>query len=235
MPQDLGPQMMLAEWLFVETVEDIRRRSKNPNLTSRYKLLGIAPLLRKLLLDSRCLVDVVRTVRPGVSTEYRIRPWRPLNDGFGEQNLPYVIRLGADELAGDPDDPPLPDLPQFLKATVGETNGNALTIRDVVRYYAHVEGGVHFGVPKHGPEHTLSTMAPILLGHSTGQIEILAHIGAIVVDALTPLCNSILASPTIDTRMHRINESGLYENHWTSEFQMKVGGTTRSGPCHEEN
>jgi hypothetical protein len=57
MTRDIGAQMMLAEWLFVETVSDVRRRSEDPGSRSRYELLRIAPLLRKLLLDGSTLVD----------------------------------------------------------------------------------------------------------------------------------------------------------------------------------
>ena len=39
----------------------------------------------------------------------------------------------------------------------------------------------------------------------------------IVVDALTPLCESILASPLIDTRMHRLNDRGFFDGHWTAD------------------
>lgn len=93
-----------------------------------------------------------------------------------------------------------------------------LTIRDVVRYYANVEGGVHFGKPKDEGSANLISMAPLLLGHATGQIEILAHIGQVVVNALTPLCDLILTSPTIDRRMHHLNESGFYDGHWTAGY-----------------
>lgn len=44
---------MIAEWLLVETVDVLRRRSTHLAERSRYELLGIAPLLRKLLLDGR--------------------------------------------------------------------------------------------------------------------------------------------------------------------------------------
>lgn len=42
MARDIGAQMILAEWLFVETVADVRRRSEEPSVRSRYELLGIA-------------------------------------------------------------------------------------------------------------------------------------------------------------------------------------------------
>lgn len=217
MARDIGSQMILAEWLFVETVADIRHRSQNPGDRSRYELLGIAPLLRKLLLDGSPLVDIVRAGRPEVLLEFRVRPWRPPVTDVKGGTLAYALRLGGPELVGGPDDPPVETLRELVGARVGLVDGRDLTVRDVVRYYAHVEGGVHFGVPKEPAERTFSSMAPLLLGHTTGQIEILAYIAQIVVNALTPLCDSIRTSPTIDRRLHHLNEAGLYDGHWTAD------------------
>lgn len=50
---------MLAEWLFVETIADVRQRSEDPGVRSRYEQLGIAPLLRKLLIDAIPLLNTV--------------------------------------------------------------------------------------------------------------------------------------------------------------------------------
>lgn len=224
MVREVNPQIMLAEWLFVETILDVQRRSQDPSTRERYELLGIAPLLRKLLLDGRCLVDTVRTVRREIPTNFRINQWTAPEEAQVVKPLQYFLRLGGPELVGGQDEPALSTLRQFAGATVGEANGKALTVKDVVLYYAHVEGGVHFGVPKEHAEHVLSEMAPLLLGHSNGQIEVLAHSGAIVVDALTPLLNSILSSPMIDTRMHQINESGYIDGHWTATHCAKATG-----------
>lgn len=216
MARKIGPETMLAEWLFVETVGDVQRRSEDPGARSRYELLGIAPLLRKLLIDGRPLLNTVRAARPEELTEFRIRQWIAPEDGQHEEDLPYLLRLGGPELVGGPEDPALPKLKQFIGARVGMVQGRHLTVREVVKYYANVEGGVHFGVPEDDMQRALNEVAPILLGRSTGQIEILAHLGTIVVNALTPLCESILASPLIDTRMHRLNERGFFAGHWTA-------------------
>ena len=213
---------MLAEWLFVETVADVRRRSQDPGARSRYELLGIAPLLRKLLIDARPLLNTVRAARPDVPMDFRIRQWSAPDDGRGDADLPHLFRLGGPELVGGPGEPALPKLKHFIGARVGMVQGRPLTVSEVVKYYANVEGGVHFGVPKDETDHVLSEVAPLLLGHSNGQIEILAHLGTIVVDALTPLCNSILALPLIDTRMHRRNDRGFYDGHWTADHYEKV-------------
>jgi hypothetical protein len=222
MAPKVGPETMLAEWLFVETVADVRRRSQDPGARSRYEMLGIAPLLRKLLIDARPLLNTVRAARPDIPTDFRIRQWSAPGDGRDDADQSYLLRLGGPELVGGPEHPALPKLQQFIGARVGQVQGRPLTVLEVVKYYANVEGGVHFGVPKEKVDYVLSEMAPVLLGHSTGQIEILAHLGTIVVDALTPLCESILDSPLIDTRMHRRNDRGFYEGHWTADHYDKI-------------
>lgn len=217
----IGPEAMLAEWLLVETIADVRRRSEEPGIRSRYELLGIAPLLRKLLIDGRPLLNTVRAARPGVPMEFRIRQWSEPDSQHGE-DLPYMLRLGGPELVGGPEDPALPKLKQFIGARVGMVEGQPLTVSEVVKYYANVEGGVHFGVPEKDAQRVLNQMAPMLLGRSTGHIEILAHLGMIVVDALTPLRESILASPLIDTRMHQFNERGFFDGHWTADHNAET-------------
>lgn len=224
MARELNSQIMLAEWLFVETVADIRCRSQDPCARDRYELLGIAPLIRKLLLDNPGLLNTVRSARLDVPTNFRIKQWKAPEEAQEGVALSYWLRLGGPELVGGSDDPATTKLKQFVGAIVGEVDGQALTVREIVRYYAHVEGGVHFGVPKEPEQLVLSKMAPLILGRPTGQIEILAHIGAIVVDALTPLCNSILSSPMVDTRMHHLNESGYVDGHWTEAHYAKTVG-----------
>lgn len=212
---------MLAEWLFVETVDDVRRRSQNPGSRTRYELLGIAPLLRKLLIDARPLLNTVRAAHPDTLTDFRIKEWSAPNDSRYDTDLPYLLQLGGPELVGGPEDSVLPKLKHFIGARVGLVQGRLLTVRDVVKYYANVEGGVHFGMPEEDTQRVLSQMAPLLLGRSTGQIEILAHLGTIVVEALTPLRESILAWPLIDTRMHRRNDRGFFDGHWTADYYEK--------------
>jgi hypothetical protein len=224
--RDIGAQMMLAEWLFVETVSDVRRRSEDPSSRSRYELLGIAPLLRKLLLDGSALVDTVRTARPEVPIEFRINPWSA-PDERGD-DLPYAIRLGDSKLTGSPDGLVLTSVEDFTRTKVGRVDAADLTVRQVVRYYAHVEGGVHFGIPKEDGQHTMNEVAPVLLGNTTGQIEILGHLGQVVVQALTPLCDSILTSPTIIPAMHQLNSSKFYDHHWTAEHYSKRRPKTRT-------
>ena len=220
MAREIGAHMMLAEWLFVETVADLRDRSHDPASRSRYELLGIAPLLRKLLTDrGDPLLATVKRARHGIASGFRIRPWQV--PGSTVESLNYLIRLSGPELVGDAASNVL-TADQFLAARVGMIKGQDLSVKQVIRYYAHAEGGVHFGDPDEDGQEAMSSMAPVLLGHTTGQIEVLGYIGQVVVDALTPLCDSILTSPTIVPQMHRLSSSGSYDDHWTTEHRAKL-------------
>jgi hypothetical protein len=224
--RDIAAQMMLAEWLFVESVADLRRRSDDRVSRSRYELLGIAPLLRKLLTDrGEPLLATVRSTRKDVKTQFRIRPWQ-LRVG-ADESLEYLVRLSGPELVGDAGTPEL-TADQFLAARVGMLEGKDLSVKQVIRYYAHVEGGVHFGDPDEEGEEAMSRMAPVLLGNTTGQIEVLGYLGQVVVDALTPLCNSILTSPTIVPEIHHLKSSGFYDHHWTAEYHANRGPKSRA-------
>lgn len=68
----------------------------------------------------------------------------------------------------------------------------------------------------------MAWMSPVLLGSSTGQVETLAYIGRIVVDALVPLSDSILSSPTIMPAIHRLNANSYYDHHWTSVYYRRI-------------
>lgn len=188
MARDIGEQMILAEWLLVETVDDLRHRIAEPATRTRYELLGIAPLLRKLLLDGAPLLETVRVGRPEVPVEFCIRPWTEPTNGLTVDGLERYLSLGDERLIGSPGDCVITNLEELRTTVIGMTQGEHLTFRSLVRYYSHVEGGVHFGTARDVVEPTLSNMAPMLLGHSTGQIQTLAHLGRIVVDALDPLC-----------------------------------------------
>ena len=217
MAQDIGEQLILAEWLFVETIDDLRRRSTNPETRIRYELLGIAPLLRKLLTDGRALLNTVKATRPEVPIEFHIRSWNELEDKLAATGVPRHFGIGGEGIIGE-QNTPSSDLEQFLRTVIGVAEDNELTVRSVIRYYAHVEGGVHFGKPAEPGESTLSGMAPLLLGHSTGQIQILGSLGQIAVDAMEPLRQSILSEPTIHSLWHRKDDRGRFMNHWTTEY-----------------
>ncbi|WP_146077410.1 hypothetical protein [Rathayibacter rathayi] len=204
--------MILAKWLFVETVSDVQRRRRHRAVYSRYELLGIAPLLRKLLIDQRPLLDTVKSDRLEGALLFDVHPWRPPLPGEGQEELQYELRLGTPDVGAEANTP-TEGVPSFLSTVVVQVGGDDLTVKHVIRYYVHVEGGVHFGVAGDPVEAKLARMAPLLVGHSNGQIEILARLGRVTAQALAPLQDHIFTHPTVNRGLHRPTEDGLRTTH----------------------
>jgi len=210
---------MVAEWLFVQTVEDIRRRSSLVDDGDRYSLLGIAPLLRKVLTDGRALVDTVSVVRPEVDISFQIVPFSdpredPTDPGWGR--IKTVVAFGRDELVPAVPVTPL-GLEEFLQTQVGVVEGLPMSVGSTIRYFSHVEGGVHFGVPKTLPERVLANVTPSFFGYGSVWTDVLGRIGAIAADGLRPLADAILAAPTDNQQIQPRNEAGPLDNHWARQ------------------
>lgn len=152
--------------------------------------------------------------------EFPIRPWRPPATDAEHPELEWALRLSGHELVGSPGDEPVRNIDAFLRTRVGIAGGEDLTVRDVVLYYANVEGGVHHGHPREGNQgqQTLSRLAPLLLGQTNSHVETLAYLAQVVVMGLTPLRESVLRAPLVVRGLRRPNHAGGYfEGHWTEE------------------
>jgi len=216
MARGFGDEMMLAEWLFVNTVDDLRERSSNPSSTDRYSLLGIAPLLRKLLIDERPLVNTVKAARLTVPIEFRIVAHPSPTQVPGRQ---VVLSLGREEIVGSPEVAPV-SLAQFTRVVIGSAQGNDVTVRDAIRYFANVEGGVHFGKAKTSIDEVLLTHTPSMFALGNQWIDVLGHIGAVVAGGLRPLEESIMATPTKNAARVLKDETGqLNSLHWTDTYK----------------
>lgn len=155
--------------------------------------------------------------------EFRIRAWAELDDELAHEGLTRFFGIGDERIVAGPDASPT-TRKQFLRTVIGVAEGTELTPRGVIPCYTHVEGGVHFGASKDPGESTLSRMSPTLLGHSTGQVQVLAHLGRIVAEALEPLRSAILSEPTIHRPLHLKNDRDLFLNHWTTDYFDRHGG-----------
>ncbi|WP_394254686.1 hypothetical protein [Pseudoclavibacter helvolus] len=175
-------------WLFVKTVADIESRLGHDAEASRYRILGLAPLLRKLIADKYSLIHAPRRAHAGIPLEFRCSP-TPFPSP-GTSPFPEGVRnLLSAPTADFAQESEHLDLDQFLAATVVWALEEPVTVRDVIRYYAHVEGGVHIGKPEKNSQYevalhrlssTVSTLAP---AHAMA----LQTIGNVVVKAVAEL------------------------------------------------
>ncbi|MDR6867555.1 hypothetical protein J2Y69_002159 [Microbacterium resistens] len=134
-------QQHLVDWLFIETIDDLQERHLLfPRREDRYRVLGIAPLLRKLLLDGgKSLVVAVR--RPGnrPAPRFRVRPYVHQEAYPGTQTF---LGFNPTGIFGDGD--PI-GLDQFLRTPIAHAVNQDLTVAQTIRYFANIGGGVHLG------------------------------------------------------------------------------------------
>ena len=201
---------MDADRLFIETLDDLAERARWQS--SEYALLRAAGLLRELLLDGSPLVQqVARPGRPKPAYLVRRRksvtsgePWFWLGGIDPEHPVapehPYADRL--DELIGPIETVDLKDLlavQVICLGSVGRRAGAALTyltVRDIIRYHAHVSGGVHHGKAEE-PQHLALEQFPLRIGYGTIPIELMAiaSITPVVLRGLQPLREAIEKEP----------------------------------------
>jgi hypothetical protein len=189
-----------ADRLFIETLDDLAERARWES--SEYALLRSAGLLRELLLDGTPLVPQV--ARPGRPLPtYRVRrrkpepsgePWfwldaidplKPLED----QTAELVAATETVDLKG------LLAVPMLCLGAEGRRKGGPLTyltIRDLIRYHAHVSGGVHHGAAKE-PLHLALERFPLRIAFGSVPMELMAiaSIAPVVLRGLAPLREAI--------------------------------------------
>jgi hypothetical protein len=176
---------MDTDTFFLETLADLTRRTST--FPSEYEALMASGLLRKLLLES--VVD-------SANRERRLKITYAVND-----------RSPAWELAGTP--PPVayavadgfdPDtaLTRVIRAVVNRDGllarrvmlyrNQDVTVKDLIRSLANVEGGVHLGEPRNDAEAAASAIARMMrLGQYPAGVRTLMAVGRVVTKGLEPL------------------------------------------------
>jgi hypothetical protein len=182
--------------LFLETLEDLRNRITPTS--SEYGLLQAAAKVRLLLVDGTRLVDLVNRDHR-LKITYRI--------GTGGPLAAAIMSLGPSFMAiGDALDPDsaTPQPPGFSEPVVVGADGllsaevifyeNArCTVADVVKYLAHVAGGVHAGSPTTREELALATLSEeIEMGGLTPGSRTMMAIGRVVLAGLEPLRREVV-------------------------------------------
>jgi len=178
-----------ARWLFLHTYDDLRDRVKAEE-SDRYKILGISPLLRKLLIDGKSLAHVVRANAKESPLKFAYTPHvsRPLR--------PEARWVFASAWSDFFEPSVTTGLREFLAAPFGETrNSKTFTVKEYVLHYAHVEGGVHIGDPKDELSAFLVKVTPTEIEMGFGLLRGLASIGTVVLAALRPTYDRLTAQP----------------------------------------
>ena len=180
--------MSTRDELFLETLADLESRCE-PGRTE-YDVLGIAGLLRKLLIDAQPLVDQVNRDR-------HLRLRFVINDRpIPEDPLPMIWSMqdGFDPETAHRAFPKEVKRDDLLTRPIVAVNGSAVSVRDVIRYGAHVKGAIHAGEPESDQERALVEVAAAMqVGGFDPGVRSLLAVTRVVLRGLQPLRQRILA------------------------------------------
>jgi hypothetical protein len=183
--------MITLDELFLRTIESLKNRSKT---SDEFELMMAAGLLRKLLLDANPLVDQVNRSRR-LKLRFRIAMRGP--GPLGQPSTPtlWALPSGLDPTSLDPGTSTAVqevDKSVFLRRPVSLYKGEVATVHDLIDYFAHVRGAVHYGSPSTAKERALHELEtynwtdglPIIL-------EVLRSVIRVVVNAMDPLTQAV--------------------------------------------
>jgi hypothetical protein len=191
---------MDRDWLFIETLDDLHTRS-SLSARSEYDILRGAGLLRQLLIDGdKTLLPQVNKTR-GLPIRFRVNVQRPIWDIAGVPKPDLWVR--GDDL--DPDTA-LPNcvvgevsLDDFLTQRLIGVNEIEITVKDVIRQAAHVNGAIHAGKALEDRELVMAGISQVIrIGGFDPIVKSLQAIGRVVVVALRPLRDQIEAEISPD-------------------------------------
>jgi hypothetical protein len=167
--------------LFVRTLNDLdsKTRSNDP-----YDILMIAGLVRKLLLDDYPLADQVNR-----KTKHKIRFEVGSEPAFVKM-LSTATYIHGDAIDGKtaPGPTELLSKKEFLRFTIVISDGVRYSVKDVIKFAAHVSGAIHKTSPSTDAERSLQTIdSHFRFGrHSPSALQLRA-IGRTVLNGLAPL------------------------------------------------
>ena len=171
--------------LFIKTLADIDERLDSAD---DYDVVRVTALLRQLLLDQHPLVTVVNhSHRLKVRFRIAVTPGLP-----AELHTATSVYLQLESLDPDMEFPrgKIQEVSreEFLNIIVIIAYGERISIREIIRYTAHVAGGVHSGSPKDDKDRIMNDMAQrFYIGGYQGGLMQLLSISRIVRKALEPL------------------------------------------------
>ncbi|OIU88677.1 hypothetical protein [Microbacterium sp. AR7-10] len=184
----------ISDWVFVESFRDLERRCSLGLPSSRYELLGISALLRRLLVDKQPLLHTVNASRHR-KIEFRFREAEMMQAmdraDFDTWMVPLYAASG--DAFSDPSAPARP-LAAFFRATVGEVAREPVAVLDLVKYFAHVEGGVHRFPPTTEFETLMAGMVTAIPATGWAWLSTLRAVGAVTVEALRALATEVAAT-----------------------------------------
>lgn len=174
--------------LFIKTLDDIESRLASQD---EYEILMISGLLRKLFLDKNRLIDQIKNKKDKVRfivNESKIIS-SPIKPDF------WSIEDGLDPNTAVPGlhNQKIVNIDNFLKTPVMLVDGNLITVRELIKQIAHIEGAVHSGRPTSNKETVLKECSRTFgIGGLPAGIRLLRAIARVALKGLEPLKQKLL-------------------------------------------
>jgi hypothetical protein len=177
----------LAEQLLLWTVPDLQRRAAS---LDAYERLGSALVLRRTFLEKRTVPDLARK---RLDLEQPTFTYTPMSRGADRMGRWRSVLGFADGRFAEPS--VTATTKQFLQATAAWFNDEPISVRQVIRVFAHVAGGAHLGTPEDDFERV--TQRAMAATPVVGQLwsRSLAAIAEVTARGLQPIAASLVRSP----------------------------------------
>lgn len=151
-----------------------------------YEIIKMSGLLRKLLLDSDPLTNQINRYKK-LDIKFEINEydmpqhlpkkgfWSVEDDFDPERGMPIYRKIHV-------------SLENLLKQKIMIINQHEITVRDLIKHLAHVEGGIHAGNPRDTKQELLKELGAFfsLAGLPAG-LRLMRTIGTVVYRGLLPL------------------------------------------------
>ena len=186
---------MRAEELFIHTLDDLEDRVRGP--LPEYRVLGIAGLLRKLLIDDSPLVDQVNRHQRQRLT-FVVSDSRQYEELVKSMGAPFMTAEDGIDPEGAPPGFGRLELnrSQFLKHRAMLTQNEEISVADLIQHGANVAGAVHLSNPRKPTHMEISKWADQFSpgGYPAGTRSLQA-IGRVVLRTLEPLRAAVMGLP----------------------------------------
>jgi len=174
--------------LFIRSLEDLENRLKSQD---EYEILMIAGLLRKLLLDESPLIDQVNRRRrqkikftvndyPVPSEEKNLMFWSVEDVFYPKTGSLFYKPIEVTKA-------------QLLSRTVMIYDSHSISVRELIKHVAHIQGAVHSGMPKTNKEEAMKKLAEMFgIGGLPAGLRLLCVICRVIIEGLEPLKEQIM-------------------------------------------
>lgn len=174
------------EQFFLDTVKDLDEKLADG---SPYQLKKAAALIRLLLFDEYSLAITIssrykkKLIFPTINYKSMVFPGKPIVSGFG-LDVSYMPTMK----------PYLNTFDEFKDAPAVTHNNSLVSVKDVIKLIANVQGGVHLGKVRSyeaGQQKLLEINEDFVSNELGLSLHCLVDIGRVVLQAMIPLVDSI--------------------------------------------